>query len=79
MAAFPIASEAALDLAITEFVGVPSLDGSTADLWRAAEDEILRSDPRRFRCMTPSRYAIQSGFPAGQRRIRRAGCRCTGI
>jgi len=78
MAAFPITSEAALDLAITEFVGVPSLDGSTADLWRAADAEILGRIPA-FRCMTPSRCAIESGFPAGQRRIRRAGYRCTGI
>jgi hypothetical protein len=48
MAAFPIASEAALDLAITEFVGVPSLDGSMADLWRAAEAEILGRIPGVF-------------------------------
>lgn len=45
MAACPIASEAALDLEATEFVGVPSLDGSTANLWRAAEAEILGRFP----------------------------------
>lgn len=34
-----------MGLAITEFVGVPSLDGSTVDLWRAAEAEILGRIP----------------------------------
>jgi hypothetical protein len=45
MAHSPSPSEATLYLAITEFVGVPSLDGSTADLWRAAEAEILGRIP----------------------------------
>jgi len=61
MAAFPITSEAALDLAITEFVGVPSLDGSTADLWRAADAEILGRIPA-FRCMTVSGLLTPSSY-----------------
>ena len=67
-----------MGLAITEFVGVPSLDGSTADLWRAAEAEILGRIPA-FSVDDAVALRIESGFPAGQRRIRRAGCRYTRI
>jgi len=45
MAAFPIASEAALRLAIAELVAVPALDRNTATLWREAEAEVLGGFP----------------------------------
>lgn len=43
MAAFPIASEAALRLAITELNPIPS--GPTATLWREAERKALGGFP----------------------------------
>ena len=45
MAAFPIASETALRLAIAELVAYPSLDRNTAKLWREAESQALGGFP----------------------------------
>ena len=43
LAAFPLASEAALEIAPTALS--PDVETKTARLWRAAETEILRSCP----------------------------------
>ena len=45
MAAFPLASEAALHLGISELVAYPALDRNTGKLWRAAEAQALGGFP----------------------------------